>query len=180
MWSPPRQVLWRLYVPASVTVAVVGLLRNALDVVAQLGDSPDEEEQLLRLWTVGVGSVGQEQSAAALAVCVGTGGLARETISTECRRHAMSWMDDLPRVDPGPADSAVAAGPGAPAVGSELRELGSLVSKVGSAPVSGPPEPASQIQACDKKKTRNCEFVTAAADSVPAGAPAGAPAPAPT
>ena len=47
-----------------------GLLRDALDVVAQLGDSPGEEEQLLRLWTAGVGYVGQEQSATDLAVCV--------------------------------------------------------------------------------------------------------------
>ena len=36
-----------------------GLLRDALDVVAQLGDSPGEEEQLLRLWTAGVGSAGR-------------------------------------------------------------------------------------------------------------------------
>ena len=52
--------------------------------VAQLGDSPGEEEQfseLLHLWTAGVGSVGQEQSAAASAVCVGTGGLAGEDLS---------------------------------------------------------------------------------------------------
>ena len=58
-----------------------GLLLEALDVVAQLGDSPGEEEQLLRLWTAGVGSAGQEQSAAALAVCVDTGGLADEDLS---------------------------------------------------------------------------------------------------
>ena len=40
-----------------------GLLRDALDVVAQLGDSPGEGEQLLRLWAAGLGSAGQEQSA---------------------------------------------------------------------------------------------------------------------
>ena len=50
-----------------------GLLLEALDVVAQLGDSPGEEEQLLRLCTAGIRSSGHEQSAAALAVCVDTG-----------------------------------------------------------------------------------------------------------
>ena len=49
--------------------------------VAQLGSLPEEGKQLLYLWTVVFGSVGQEQSAAALAVCVGTGGLAGEDLS---------------------------------------------------------------------------------------------------
>ena len=71
-------------------------LRDALGVVTQLGRSPEEERQLLYLWTEGVGFVGQEQSAAALAVCVGTDGLAGEGLSVgasgslvsgECRRQ---------------------------------------------------------------------------------------------
>ena len=49
-------------------------------------------------------------------------------------------MGDLSRVDPGPADSTVVAGSGASAVSSEL---GRLVSKVGSALVSGSPKLAS-------------------------------------
>ena len=64
-----------------------GLLLEALDVVAQLGDSPGKGGQLLRLWTAGVGSVGHEQSAAALAVCVGTGGLAGEELSAGGREE---------------------------------------------------------------------------------------------
>ena len=57
-------------------------LRDALQVVAQLGSSPEEKRQLLHLWTVVFGSVGQEQSAAALAVCVGTGDLAGQGLGT--------------------------------------------------------------------------------------------------
>ena len=38
---------------------------------------------MLRLWTAGVGFVSQEGSDAALAVCVGTGGLAREALSAD-------------------------------------------------------------------------------------------------
>ena len=52
-----------------------GLLRDALDVVAQLGDSPGgEEEQLLRLWTAGVGSAGVTASGTG-AVGRGLGGV---------------------------------------------------------------------------------------------------------
>lgn len=85
--------------------------------LAQLGHSPDEEEQLLRLWTAGVSSVGQEQLATALAVCVGTGDLPSSSLVTDGVQEA--GMGNLSRVDPGPADSAVAAGLGASAVGSE-------------------------------------------------------------
>ena len=67
-----------------------GLLRDALDVVAQLGDSPGELEQLLRLWTAGVGSVGQEQWGASLAVCVDTGGLPSE-LKTFLWVHLVRW-----------------------------------------------------------------------------------------
>ena len=86
---------------------------------------------MLRLWTAGVGSVGQEQSAAALAVCVGTDGLAGEDLSV----GASSWLvpvsggaqeagvGDLSRADPGPAESAVAAGSGESALGSGLESL---------------------------------------------------------
>ena len=110
--------------------------------VAQLGDSPGagEGEQLLRLWTAGVGFVGQEQSAAALAVCVGTGGLAGEGLSVSASGSLGSGevqeagTSDLSRADPGPAESAVAAGSGESAVGSGLE---SLAEKVGSALVSG-------------------------------------------
>ena len=63
MWSP-RQVLWRHYV--ALRPCKCGgsraLLRDALDVVAQLGNSPGEEEQLLRLWAAGVGHVGRGRS----------------------------------------------------------------------------------------------------------------------
>ena len=143
-----------------------GLLLEALDVVAQLGDSPGEEEQLLRLWTAGVGSAGQEQSAAALAVCVDTGGLADEDLSLGSSGSLVSGrvqeagMGDLFCVDPGPADSAVAAGLGEWAVGSELE---SLAEKVGSALVSGSSEPINQIQAYDEEKVGNGGFSAAAA-----------------
>ena len=40
-----------------------GLLWVALDLVTQLGDSPGEEDQLLRLRTASVGFAGQDQSA---------------------------------------------------------------------------------------------------------------------
>ena len=169
-----------------------GLLLEALDVVAQLGDSPGEEEQLLRLWTAGVGSAGQEQSAAALAVCVDTGGLADEDLSLGSSGSLVSGrvqeagMGDLFCVDPGPADSAVAAGWCEWAVGSELE---SLAKKVGSALVSGSSEPINQIQAYDEEKVGNGGFsaaaaaaaVAAATDSVSAAAAAAAaPPPAPT
>ena len=73
-------------------------------------------------------------------MCVGTGDLAGEgasgsLVSGEVQEAGMS---DLSRADPGPADSAVAAGSGESAVGSEL---GSLVEKVGCALVSGSSKP---------------------------------------
>ena len=94
------------------------------------------------MWTVVFGSVRQERSAADLAVCVGTGGLAGEDLFVGASGSLVSLVSEgvqeagmggLSRADPGPADSAVAAGSGESAVGSEL---GSLVRKVGSALVS--------------------------------------------
>ena len=88
-----------------------------------------------------VRSVGQEQSATVLAVCVGTGGLAGEGLSVSASGSLGSGevqeagTSDLSRADPGPAESAVAAGSGESAVGSGLE---SLVRKVGSELVSGP------------------------------------------
>ena len=102
--------------------------------VAQLGDSPGEWEQLLRLWAAGVGSAGQGQSAAALTVCVGTVSLAGEDLSVGAFGSLVSGRSGLSRADPGPAESAVAAGSGESAVGSGLE---SLAEKVGSALVSG-------------------------------------------
>ena len=73
--------------------------------------------------------MGQEQLGTDLAVCVGTGDLAGEGLpeGTACLlvadRVQETGMGDLSRVDPGPADSAVAAGSGALAVGSELGSL---------------------------------------------------------
>ena len=77
-------------------------------------------------------------------MCIGTGGLAGEDLSVGAFGSLVSGevqeagMSDLSRADPGPADSAVAAGSGESAVGSEL---GSLVRKVGSALVSASSEP---------------------------------------
>ena len=62
---------------------------------------------------------------------------------------------DLSRADPGPAESAVAAGSGESAVGSGLE---SLAKKVGSALVSGSSEPLNQIQAYDEEKIGKCSF----------------------
>ena len=86
-------------------------------------------------------------------------------------------MSDSSRADPGPTDSAVAAGSGESAVGSGLE---SLAKKVGSALVSGSSEPLNQIQAYDEEKIGEYSFsavtAAAAADSVPAAAAAPAPA----
>ena len=66
---------------------------------------------MLHLWTVVFGSVGQEQSAAALAVCVGTGGLAGEDLSVGASGSLVSGgvqgagVRDLSRADPVSADS---------------------------------------------------------------------------
>ena len=96
-----------------------------------------------------------------MAACVGTYacGLAGEDLSVVASGPLVSGgvqeagMGGVSRADPGPADSAVAAGSDESAVGSEL---GSLVRKVGSALVSGSPEPMNQIQAYgeEKKKIR--------------------------
>ena len=85
-------------------------LRDALQVVAQLGSSPGEGRPLLHLWTVVlifrfVGQDSQEQSAAALAVCGGTGGLAGEDLSVGASGSLVSGrvqgagMSDLSRAD---------------------------------------------------------------------------------
>ena len=59
--------------------------------------------------------MGQEQSAATLAVCVGSGeNLSAGTTGTLIAdRVQETGTGDLSRVDTGPADSAVAAGSGA-------------------------------------------------------------------
>ena len=130
---------------------------------AQLGSSPEEEEQLLRLWTEIFSSVRQEQSAATLAVCFGSGEDLSAATGTSgslvAGRVQQTGTGDLSRVDIGPTDSAVGAGSGASVVGSGLRHL---VPKVGSALVSGLPEPVNQIQAYGEKKVKNCDFVPAA------------------
>ena len=73
-----------------------------------------------------------------------TGGLAGEGLSMGASGAPVSGgvqeagISDLSRVNPGPADSAVAAGSGESAAGSELE---SLVEKVGCALVSCSSEP---------------------------------------
>ena len=105
-----------------------GLLRDALDVVAQLGDSPGEEKQLLRLWTAGVSSVGQGQSAVVLAACVDSSGLEGESLSAGASGSLVAdrvlgtvgtRMGDLSCVDPLRA-SGFSSGSGIKCVGSGL------------------------------------------------------------
>ena len=76
-------------------------------------------------------------------MCVGSSDLAGDNLSAvasgslDADRVLGTGMGDLSCVDPGPADSAVAAGSGTSAVCSEL---GPFVTKVGSTLVFGSPE----------------------------------------
>ena len=126
-------------------------LWDALDVVAQLGRSPDEEEQLFFLWTASVRPAEQEQSTAASIQVVSEASDPADpleaSLATPIDAKVLgAGMGDLSRVEPEHAESVAGAGAGALAV---CPELDTFVPKVGFALVSGSQVLVNQIQAYD-------------------------------
>ena len=151
---------------AAAIVAVLGsckcdescaFLWDALDVVAQLGRSPDEEKQLVFLWTASVRPAEQEQSTAASIQVVSEASDPADpleaNLATQIDAKVLeAGMGDSSRVEPEHAESVAGVSAGALSV---CPELGTFVPKVGSALVSGSQVLVNQIQAYDEEKIKN-------------------------